>query len=135
MSLVAKNLGGQIAAYDDEFERIPLDIQFGISKRLVGSPLRLHATLSRLNNWDQGFIKHLAIGADLLLGENIYVAAGYNFRRSDEMKVSDKESESNHGAGFSVGGGLQLERFKLQIAYAKYHVSANSLLINVSYSL
>ena len=135
VSAVARNLGGQIKAYHDDFERIPFDLQLGVSKQLIGSPLTLHATLTRLNNWDQGFIKHLAVGADLLLGENIYVAAGYNFRRSDEMKVSDKESESNHGAGFSVGGGLQLERFKLQVAYAKYHVSANSLLINVSYSL
>ncbi len=135
LSAVAKNLGGQVKAYDDEFERIPLDLQLGVSKRLIGSPLRLSATLSRLNNWDQGLIKHLSIGADLLLGESIYVAAGYNFRRSSEMKVSDGDSESNHGAGFSIGAGLQLERFKLHAAYAKYHVSAASLLVNVSYSL
>ena len=135
LSAVAKNLGGQIKAYDDEFERIPLDLQLGITKRLIGSPLRLSATFSRLNNWDQGFIKHLAVGADLLLGENIYVAAGYNFRRSSEMKISDDEGDSNHGAGFSLGAGLQLQRFKLQAAYAKYHVSAYSLLINVSYAL
>jgi hypothetical protein len=51
------------------------------------------------------------------------------------MKLSDGESESNHGAGFSVGGGLQLQRFKLQVAYAKYHVSASSLLINATYTL
>ena len=135
LSAVAKNLGGQIKAYEDDFERIPLDLQLGVSKRLIGSPLRLSATLSRLNNWDQGFIKHLAVGADLLLGENIYVAAGYNFRRSSEMKISDNDGESNHGAGLSLGAGLQLERFKLHVAYAKYHVSASSLLINVSYSL
>ena len=135
LSAVAKNLGGQIKAYEDDFERIPLDLQLGISKRLIGSPLRLSATLSRLNNWDQGFIKHLAVGADLLLGENIYVAAGYNFRRASEMKITDSEGDSNHGAGLSLGGGLQLQRFKLHVAYAKYHVSASSLLINVSYSL
>lgn len=135
LSAVAKNLGGQISAYDDDFERIPLDLQLGVSKRLIGSPLRLTATLSRLNNWDQGFIKHVAIGADLLLGDKIYVAAGYNFRRSSEMKVSDGDGDSNHGAGFSIGAGLQLERFKLQAAYAKYHVSASSILINVSYAL
>jgi hypothetical protein len=135
LSAVAKNLGGQIKAYEDDFERIPLDLQLGVSKRLIGSPLRLSATLSRLNNWDQGFIKHLAVGADLLLGENIYVAAGYNFRRASEMKISDNDGESNHGAGLSLGAGLQLERFKLHVAYAKYHVSASSLLINVSYSL
>ena len=51
------------------------------------------------------------------------------------MKISDGDGDSNHGAGFSVGAGLQLERFKLHVAYAKYHVSANSLLINVSYAL
>ena len=135
LSAVAKNLGGQIKAYEDDFERIPLDLQLGISKRLIGSPLRLSATLSRLNNWDQGFIKHVAVGADLLLGENIYVAAGYNFRRASEMKIADGDGESNHGAGLSLGGGLQLQRFKLHVAYAKYHVSASSLLINVSYSL
>ena len=135
LSAVARNLGGQVKAYDDEFERIPLDLQLGVSKRLVGSPLRLSATLSRLNNWDQGLIKHLAVGADLLLGESLYVAAGYNFRRSTEMKIVDDEGESSHGAGFSVGGGLQLQRFKLHVAYAKYHVSTSSLLVNVTYSL
>ena len=135
VSAVAKNLGGQIKAYDDDFERIPIDLLLGVSKRFINSPLRLHATLNRLNNWDEGFNKHLAIGGDLLFGETIWIGVGYNFRRSSEMKLSDGESESNHGAGFSIGGGLQLERFKLQVAYAKYHVSASSLLINATYTL
>ncbi|MBP3260495.1 MAG: type IX secretion system protein PorQ [Prevotella sp.] len=135
LSAVAKNLGGQIKAYDEDFERIPLDLQLGVSKRLVGSPLRLSATLSRLNSWDQGLGKHVSVGADLLLGENLYVAVGYNFRRASEMKISDSDTSSSHGAGLSLGAGLQLERFKLQAAYAKYHVSAYSILVNVSYSL
>ena len=135
LSAVAKNLGGQIKAYHDDFERIPIDLQLGASKRFANAPLRLHATLTRLNRWDEGLGKHLAIGADLLIGETIYIGAGYNFRRSSEMKLSDGESESSHGAGLSVGGGLQLERFKLQVAYAKYHVSASSLLINATYTL
>ena len=71
VSAVAKNLGGQIKAYDNEFERIPIDLQLGVSKRFVNAPLRLHATLNRLNRWDEGFNKHLAVGADLLLGETI----------------------------------------------------------------
>ena len=135
VSAVAKNLGGQIKAYDDDFERIPLDLQVCVTIRLIGSPLRLSATLSRLNNWNQGFIKHLAVGADLLLADYLYLAAGYNFRRASEMKISDGESESNHGAGLSLGGGIMLQRFKLQVSYAKYHVSASSLLVNVTYSL
>lgn len=135
LSAVAKNLGGQIKAYDDDFERIPLDLQVGVTKRLIGSPLRISATLSRLNNWDQGFIKHLAIGGDLLLCTQFYVSAGYNFRRASEMKITDSEGSSSHGAGLSLGGGIQLQRFKLNVGYAKYHVSASSLLINATYVL
>ena len=135
LSAVAKNLGGQIKAYDDDFERIPLDLQVGVTKRLIGSPLRISATLSRLNNWAQGFIKHLAIGCDLLLGTQFYVSAGYNFRRASEMKITDSEGSSSHGAGLSLGGGIQLQRFKLNVGYAKYHVSASSLLINATYVL
>ncbi len=136
LSAVAKNVGGQVKAYDDDFERIPIDLQLGVSKKLIGSPLTLHATLSRLNNWDQGFIKHVAVGADVYLGDMVYLAAGYNFRRSSEMKITDTEGgDSNHGAGLSLGAGLQLQRFKLQIGYGKYHVSASSLLVNATYSL
>lgn len=135
LSAVARNLGGQVKAYDDEFERIPLDLQVGISKRLTAAPLRFHVTLSRLTEWDQGIGRHFAIGADLLLGQSIYLAAGYNFRRASEMKISDSDGSSAHGAGLSLGAGLQLERFKLHIGYGKYHVSASSILINISYAL
>ncbi len=136
VSAVVKNLGGQVKAYDDDFERIPIDIQLGVSKKLIGSPLTFHATMTRLDNWKQAFIKHLNIGADLALGETIYVAAGYNFRRASDMKITaSDDSVSSHGAGLSVGGGIQLERFKLNVAYAKYHVSAWSLLVNATFSL
>ena len=77
----------------------------------------------------------MTLGADVFLGQNIYIAGGYNFRRADEMKISEGEGDSSHGAGLSIGGGLQLQRFKLNVAYAKYHVSASSLLINATYSL
>lgn len=135
VSAVARNLGGQFKAYNDDFDRIPLDLQIGATKRIGHSPLRVSATMSRLNDWSEGFGRHFAIGADVLLGQSIYVAAGYNFRRASEMKISDAEGSSAHGAGLSIGAGLSLERFKLHVAYAKYHVSASSILINISYAL
>ena len=135
ISAVAKNLGGQVKAYQDEHEKIPLDRQVGCSKQLAAAPLRFSATLSRLNRWDTNFIQHLALGADVFIGERVYIGAGYNFRRSEEMKISDGDGSSSHGAGLSLGAGLTLQRFKLSVAYAKYHVSASSLLINATYSL
>lgn len=135
ISAVARNLGGQVKAYDDEFERIPFDLQLGVSKRLKGAPLRFHATFSRLTDWEEALGRHIAVGADVLLGDNIYIAAGYNFRCAHEMKISDTEGSSAHWAGLSLGAGLSLQRFKLHIGYGKYHVSASSLLFNVSYTL
>lgn len=136
VSVVARNLGGQLSAYEDDFERMPLDLQVGISKRLIGSPLRFSATLIRLNDWEYGIGKHFVIGADLLLGNQFYLSAGYNTLRATEMKISSSDdSESAHGAALSFGGGIQLERLKLHVAYAKYHVSSPSLLINLSYTL
>jgi len=135
ISAVARNLGGQLTAYEDDFERLPLDLQLGVSKRLVGSPLRFSLTLVRLNDWEYGIGKHLIIGADLLLSEQLYVALGYNPLRTSEMKISSGDGESAHGAGLSIGGGLQLERLKLHVAYGKYHVSSSSVLVNISYTL
>ena len=135
ISAVAKNLGGQVKAYQDEYEKIPIDLQLGVSKRLAAAPLRFSATLSRLNRWDTSFIQHVALGVDVFIGESIYIAGGYNFRRRDEMKISEGDGSSSHGAGLSVGAGLTLKRFKLSAAYAKYHVSASSILINATYSL
>ena len=51
------------------------------------------------------------------------------------MKIDTGEGSSNRGAGFSFGGGIELERFQLQVAYSKLHVSANSLIISASYAL
>lgn len=135
VSAVAKNLGGQLTAYEDDFERMPLDLQLGVTKRLIGSPLRLSATLVRLNDWQEGFGKHLVIGADLILSPQFYIAAGYNGLRASQMKIEESDGSSSHGAGLSIGGGLQLERLKLHVAYAKYHVSSSSLVLNLSYQL
>lgn len=136
LSAVAKNLGGQLTAYDEEYEKMPIDLQVGASKRFTNTPFRLSATLVNLNHWESGLKNHLVIGADLLLGESIWLGAGYNARRANEMTiVSSEDEESSHGAGWSFGGGINLERFSLNIAYGKYHVSSSSLLLNVSYRL
>ena len=137
ISAVVKNLGGELDAFDQEYTKLPIDLQLGISKRLVGSPLRLSATLVDLNHTSYKFLNHLVVGADVILSPQIYLAAGYCFRRADEMKIvaTGEEKGSSHGAGLSFGGGVQLERFKLNAAYGKYHVSSHSLIINAAFAL
>lgn len=135
VSLVAKNLGGQMKAYDDQYDRMPIDVQLGASKRFAHMPFRLSATLVDLNHLDYKFINHLVMGADIIISPTIWVGVGYNFRRANEMKITEADGESNHGAGLSFGAGINLERFKLNLAYGKYHVSSSSILVNLAYSL
>lgn len=135
VSLVAKNLGGQLKAYDDQYDRMPIDVQLGASKRFAHMPFRISATLVDLNHLDYKFINHLVAGADIIISPTIWVGIGYNFRRANEMKIAETDGSSSHGAGLSFGAGINLERFKLNLAYGKYHVSSSSILINLAYSL
>ena len=135
LGVVLKNLGGQLKAYHDSFERMPFDIQMGVTKRFTGTPFRLHATLVDLNHLDYKFLNHFVVGADVLLTESFWIGGGYNFRRADEMKITSANGGSSHGAGLSFGAGLNLERFKLNLAYGKYHVSSSSLVLSVAYEL
>ena len=115
---------------------MPLDIQLGVSKQLGTSPLRLSATLVDLNHLNYKIINHLSIGAEALLSEQFYVAGGYSFRRADEMKTIDSEGNSSaHSAGLSIGAGINLERFRLNLSYAKYHVSSSSIIANIAFVL
>lgn len=134
VSMVAKNLGGQIKAYEENYGKMPMDVQVGVSKTFAALPVRLSATLVDLTHYDYRFINHLNLGADILLSDNIWVGGGYNFRRADEMTIGTNEDSSAHGAGFSVGGGINLERFKLNLAYGKYHATSSSVLVNLAYS-
>ena len=135
VSLVGKNLGGQLKAYDDEYDPMPIDIQLGVSKRFAHTPFRVSATLVDLNHWNYKFTNHIVVGIDAALSESIWLGAGYNFRRANEMNIDDADGGGTHGAGLSFGAGLNLQRFKLNIAYGKYHVSSTSLMLNVGYTL
>lgn len=135
VSAVVKNLGGQLKAFTDNYERMPIDVQIGASKSFETFPMRLSASLVDLNHWDYRFANHIVVGAEFIIAPSIWIGGGYSFRRAHEMKIASTDGESSHGAGLSFGGGLNLDRFKVNLAYGKYHVSSSSLTINVAYSL
>ena len=74
VSAVAKNLGGQTKAYDEEYGKMPFDLQLGASKSFENMPFRISATLVDLNHWNYSFVNHLVVGADLMLGDQFYLA-------------------------------------------------------------
>ena len=147
-SLVARNIGVQLKAFDEHTEHLPFDLQLGISKGLAHLPVRISLTMTDITRWNSNYyytgnsnqkkesfgkrlLNHFVIGMDILPTNYLYLSAGYNIRRANELKAAG----SSHGAGLTFGGGITLKRLKFGIAYAKYHVSASSLLFNLSYNL
>lgn len=145
LSLVAQNLGGQVDALYEKTQKMPFNLILGCSKQIANAPIRLNLSISDLTRWSKSyynqtdeelssnkrFLNHISLGADFFPSQQTWVALGYNFRRGYEMKVQD----SSHWAGFSVGAGLSLKKFKVGVSWAKYHIASSSLLINASYAL
>ena len=143
-SVAARNLGGQIKSFGEKRDRLPVDLEMGITKSLGHAPIRVSLTMVDLTRWTSDdyfttgekvkagsiFINHFVIGAEYIISEKFYVGLGYNFRRGYEMKAAG----SSRAAGLSFGGGVNLKRLKFGIAYAKYHVSAPTLAFTLAYN-
>lgn len=144
-SVAFKNLGGQVKAFEDELETMPMDFQAGLTKGFKHAPIRLSLLLYNLHRWKSDdfynadgstdkfgelLFKHFIIGADLLLGKNFYLSLGYNYRTSRELSASGSVLE-----GLSFGAGLNIHKIKFNASYSKLHTSSHSLLFNLSYSL
>lgn len=145
-SLVAANLGGQVKSFADHREHLPIDLRAGITKQLAKAPIRFSITMVDLTRWTSRsyynpsretekagriFLNHFVLGVDILPMDLFYISAGYNFRRAAELKAAG----STHGAGLTFGAGVNLKRFSIGLAYAKYHVSTPSFMITAQYHL
>lgn len=144
-SLLARNVGAQIKAYDQRTETLPFSLQMGFTRRLEHNPLRLHVLLTDLTRWDKSqyypsgdkglsfgqlALNHLVLGADFILSDALYLSAGYNFRRGYEMQVAGK----SYWAGFSAGLGLNFQKVKLNLAWSRQHLAASSLMGALAYT-
>lgn len=144
-SAVAANLGGQIKAFGDDHERLPFDLLLGFTKSMGHAPFRFSVTMNDLTRWSSKYyyhvskkpkggsilMNHFTVGLDILPVDQFYVSFGYNFRRAYEMKAAG----SSRAAGITLGAGINIKKFKLGLAYAKYHVSSPTLAVSVSYNL
>lgn len=141
-AFVAANLGGQVKAFGEIHEKLPIDLQFGISKGLGRWPVRIHVMLYDMLHWDKAyylsnvsgfrvFLNHLDLGIDATLFKGrCWVGMGYNFRRATCMVA---EGASN-ASGITVGAGINIKRFKLGLAYGNYHSGAPTIAITTAYS-
>ncbi len=148
-ALTFKNIGTQITTYYDgaEHEKLPFDVQLGFSQKLAHAPVRLYLTLHHLHNWDLGdlpgsgqdkgesfgkqLMRHVIMGTELSLSENMQVRVGYNYQRREELGIEEKMST----VGFSWGFGLKVSKFRIDYGSARYHLGGSTNVFTVTTDL
>lgn len=153
LSLVARNLGGQVKKFDREGVRLPINLELAYMQGLGESPFSLAITAADLTHWRLPFYTHDTQNADefhaekrgfghdlmrhLIFGlqydptENFYLALGYNYRTRTDMAAYHRSFLS----GWSVGMGLNVRALRIGLAYAQPHKAGSTLMLNLSANL
>jgi len=141
---VIRNVGRQISPYNDEIENLRPDVQLGISTKLAHAPFRFSITLQDIfsgsllytvkddnvnpyftdnnatkGNFGDDLLRRFTFGVELVPSKNFYVAAGYNPRRRQEMKIPENIST----IGFTWGFGIRLYKFNISYGSGRYHLA------------
>jgi hypothetical protein len=142
-TLVIRNAGTQLKHYDnEEKEKIPFEVQAGISKQLAKAPFRFSLIGQQLQTFDLSYkdpnlngidpltgevktqkisfankvMRHAIVNAEILFTKNFNVRIGYNYLRRKELALTDKKGLS----GMSFGFGFKVNRFQFAYAYSVY---------------
>ncbi len=162
VSLIARNIGTQLKPYrSGNTERLPFEINLGISQRLKHLPFRYSVLLTNLHKWDLTYIdpndpnnkydpntgellekdvvsdfldkamRHVVIGGEFLPSKILSLRAGYNYQRRKELGVYNKMGT----VGFSWGIGLRVSKFQIDYSRATYHLNGSPNYITISTNL
>ncbi|MCP9611592.1 type IX secretion system protein PorQ [Coprobacter tertius] len=155
MSILVKNAGGQLKRFNDKFERMPWDIQLGLSKTLDHAPFRFSVTAQHLTRWklpytyldsnlnnNEGDLKeknnfasnlfrHLIFAVDYIPSQNLYIAIGYNYKTRTDMKSYNR----NFLSGFTAGAGIKVRMFSIGASVAQHHKGGTSFMFNLNTNL
>ncbi len=154
LSLVLKNMGGQLKRFDTAYTRVPFDIQLGWMQRIGSSPFMVSVTAWHLNKWHlpyynhstdalgegageikdtffSNLMRHLIFGLQFQPSDNFYVAIGYNNKTRTDMGTYQR----NFLSGFSAGLGLKVKSFAFGVSYAQPHKGGSTVMLNISTNL
>jgi len=163
IALVFKNVGLQLSTYDEgNRETIPFEIQFGISKRLRYLPFRFSIVAHNLQRWNltfddpnsrettflfgdgqesdnafgdwvDNFFRHFIFSGEFLFGkkDNFRLRFAYNHFRKQELSVDNARSL----AGFSMGIGFKISRFRIEYGRSFYHIAGGLNHFSISTNL
>jgi hypothetical protein len=156
---VIKNLGVQIKPYNSgNFEKLPLEINAGIAKKLAHAPFAVHLSfhdlqspqmrytisnpnilldanspsLSRIEQIGDNILRHSVLGWVIFPDKKLNILMGYNYQRRTELSISTRKGLT----GFSLGFNLKKKNFVCAYNYANYHLAGGehqiSILLNTT---
>lgn len=150
LSLVLKNMGGQVKRFDRAYNRLPFDIQLGWTQGLGESDFSFSLTAWKLNRWelpyythkdDNGIqttevkntfvtnlMRHLVLGLQYRPSDRFYLALGYNHKMRTDMSTYKR----NFLSGFSIGSGFRVKSWGFGVAYAMPHKGGSELMLNLT---
>lgn len=153
LSLVVANLGGQIKRFNESYDRLPIDVRIGWTQSLGSLPLRFSVTAWNLTKWSlpyydggdgsvgsepqikdsfsSNLFRHLIFGLDFTPNDRFYLALGYNYKTRTDMNTYSRSFVS----GFSLGAGLNVNRFGVGLALAQPHTGATTFMLNLNLNL
>jgi hypothetical protein len=150
-SFVLKNVGMQLVTFrENSREKLPLELQIGISKRPKNAPFLFHIVYENVQKWNLKYtdpnapiivdpltglpiedqtwefgdvlMRHIVIGTEIILGNNFRVGLGYNYRQRKELSIPNRPAT----AGLSFGTTMNFKKFQLSYARSIYHVAGGS---------
>lgn len=155
-TLVIRNIGYQITAYDEIKENLPLQVILGASFEMEKVPIKWHLSINDIQQWGiavsnpsnsatdldgneteeeisflNNSIRHFTIGTEFFPKSVFNIRLGYNFRRAYEFKLNDVRTF----AGLSAGFGLNFDRFSFNYAFTKYHPASNTSTFSLQLNL
>lgn len=155
-ALVIRNIGTQFTPFVDTIEKLPLEIDAGISQIVPNVPIRWHLTFENLQLWNIAFeneargtvdlegnvtpeeigildnvIRHTIVGVELFPKGGFNLRFGYNFRRSEELRIINQRSF----AGLSAGFGIKINKIRFNYAFARYNSAASSSFFGIGIDL
>lgn len=155
-ALVLRGTGFQFSRYynGDEIGKMPVDLQFGFSKRLQHVPFRLSILAHDLNRWDlryespldeqgsidfggeapkeqsdfsqgvENFFKHLTFGGEFLIGKKEGLMLRLGYNYQHHQELSVVNLRSL--AGFSAGVGVNVKSFIIDYGFEVYHQAGST---------
>ncbi len=148
--IAIRNAGTMLKTYTSgTWEKLPVEVIAGFSKKLGHAPFRFIGTFHQLQNFDiyyqrenqnsslganesqqetklsllgREVLSHVILGFEFQPVKSFYFRLGYNYQRRNEMRIVEKSST----VGFSWGFGIRISKFQLSYSQNRYHLAGTS---------